>query len=846
MTTPSDKSASGRSPRMQWLRASLSSLRSRLLLLVFAAFVPMLGLTVYEGVGLRQQALIRAQENALSVARIAASDQARIIEGTRQLLMATTQLRPVRFPTPGTCSSAMAELLTLNPLYANLSAATPDGEVFCSALPLTESVNYGDSPLFQEVLRTKDFVVASYFTLRTTGKPGIAVLYPALDPEGQVQAVVFAGIDLDWLDGFVATTQLPEGSTLTLVDTNGRIVTRYPDPEQWRGQNIPASLLEPLSEQGEGLTEQVGLDGVRRLYAFTEFCCAGSDDLILSIGIPASVAFADANDLLIHNLVTLVAVALLALGIAWVGARSLVLKPVQVLLGAIERYDAGDLSMRTGLGAKGGEFGIVGSALDTMASTLQARLEERDRSAEELRREVARSEAMTLIAKRLNTQPGLESVLDTVCQETARALSVQAASVYLLDGEQNGLSRVVCSGLPEGCCKTIQGPLLSLLEAQEWRLAPVATNLYLARDLACGPQLCDWDIRSLAVVPVAHEGQCIGALFAFALGEERVFLQEEIDFLKAISDEVAVAVANARLYESLRREERARADLLHALISAQEDERKRIARELHDETSQAVSSLILGIDGVSMALEGRVLAASQRLHDAKRVVKDMLRWAQIPATGRQTVVDPRQGEINPQDGDRQGLNEIGCELDSMELALMGAIRDTNDGLQKAKSIAEGVLEGTRRLVYDLRPSLLDDLGLEPAIASYGASRLGPLGITLDLQCALQESRLSPALETALFRVAQEAISNIARHSGATRVLVQLEIVGLEVVMRVEDNGHGFARDDQPGEPWSGLGLKGMQERVSMLGGRLSIQTGIESGTLIEVRAPLVNREAASD
>jgi two-component system sensor histidine kinase UhpB len=241
-----------------------------------------------------------------------------------------------------------------------------------------------------------------------------------------------------------------------------------------------------------------------------------------------------------------------------------------------------------------------------------------------------------------------------------------------------------------------------------------------------------------------------------------------------------------------------------------------------------------------------VLAASQHLYAAKRVVKDMLKWVQLSAAGRQTVVDPRQGELNPQDGDRQRLNEISCELDSMDLALMGAIRDTNDGLQRAKSIAEGTLEGTRRLVYDLRPSLLDDLGLEPAIASYCASRLGPLGITLDLQCALQESRLSPALETALFRIAQEAISNVARHSGATRVLIQLGIAGLEVVMRVEDNGHGFVRDDQPGEPRSGLGLKGMQERVSMLGGRLNIQTGIASGTLIEVRAPLVNREDASD
>jgi signal transduction histidine kinase len=822
------------------------SLRARMLMLVLLAFLPLFLLTLYEGLEQRQQALMRAQENALSVARMAASNQARMIEGTRQLLMATTQIRPVRFPTPGTCSQAMAALLTLNPLYSNLAALTPDGEVFCSALPLTENVNYSDLPFFQEVLRVKDFVFASYITPRIAGKPGIAVLYPALDAEGQVQTVVFAGIDLDWLDGFVATAQLPEGSTLTLVDASGTIVTRYPDPERWRGQNLPTSLLEPLLEQGEGLTEQVGLDGVRRLYAFTSFCCAGSGDLILRIGIPTSIAFADANNLMIRNLITLVAVTLLALGIAWVGARFLVLEPVQVLLGAIKRYDAGDFSARTGLGADVGEFGSVGNALDTMASTLQARLKERDRSAEELRREVARSEAMALIAKRLNTQLGLEDVLGTVCQEAARALSAQAASVYLLDGEQNRLSRVVCSGLPEDCYETIQMTLQSLLETPEWPHGVVVTHVCTTPDLAYGQLLCEWDIRGLAGVPLLHEGQILGALFVFALGEEQVFLKDDIDFLRAISDEATAAVLNARLYESLRREERARANLLHALISAQEDERKRIARELHDETSQDVSSLIVGIDAVSMALEGRVLAASQHLYAAKRVVKDMLKWAQLSAAGLQTVVNPRQGGLNPQDGDRQRLNEISRELDSMDRALMGTIRDTNDGLQNAKSIAEGILEGTRRLVYDLRPSLLDDLGLEPAIASYCASRLGPLGIALDLQYAVQESRLSPALETMLFRIAQEAINNIVRHSGATRTLVQLGTSGSDVVMRVEDNGHGFVLDDQPGEPCSGLGLKGMRERVDMLGGRLNIQTGMGRGTVIEVRTPLVNQEAANE
>jgi len=149
-------------------------------------------------------------------------------------------------------------------------------------------------------------------------------------------------------------------------------------------------------------------------------------------------------------------------------------------------------------------------------------------------------------------------------------------------------------------------------------------------------------------------------------------------------------------------------------------------------------------------------------------------------------------------------------------------------------------------VRDLRPSLLDDLGLVPAISWYGEERLKPLGISLSLHCQGTEGRLPAAIETALFRIAQEAITNVARHAQASEVRVTLEMGGGRVRLVVEDNGQGFdpaavATVKQSGR---GLGLRGMQERAAILGGECHIRSGVGEGTAITVEAPLPGGDRA--
>jgi signal transduction histidine kinase len=229
--------------------------------------------------------------------------------------------------------------------------------------------------------------------------------------------------------------------------------------------------------------------------------------------------------------------------------------------------------------------------------------------------------------------------------------------------------------------------------------------------------------------------------------------------------------ANAQLRER----EEARAQLLRKVISAQEDERKRIARELHDETSQGLAVLTMGLE----------------------TAQDAIRAGRTPR------------------------------------------------LDEEKALAVRTLEDVHRLILDLRPSVLDDLGLLSAIRWYADRQLATRGISV--RCEFGDvRRLPPEMETALFRVCQETMSNVARHAQATAVLVQVGVEGDEVVIDIEDDGKGFepetAGQREGRRPW---GLMGIRERAEILGGSARIDSAPGQGTRVAVRIPLRGPQSAT-
>jgi signal transduction histidine kinase len=157
-----------------------------------------------------------------------------------------------------------------------------------------------------------------------------------------------------------------------------------------------------------------------------------------------------------------------------------------------------------------------------------------------------------------------------------------------------------------------------------------------------------------------------------------------------------------------------------------------------------------------------------------------------------------------------------------------------------QSFIAKTLDEIHKVIYQLRPTLLDDLGLVPAVKWYAENYLEPVGITVDLETAGAERRLPMRVETALFRIIQEAITNIVRHARAGCTGISLEFKETSVAVRIEDDGIGFDVDralkSRNGE--RGLGLLGMKERAKLLGGVLSIKSRPGVGTEVAVEIPI--------
>lgn len=226
-----------------------------------------------------------------------------------------------------------------------------------------------------------------------------------------------------------------------------------------------------------------------------------------------------------------------------------------------------------------------------------------------------------------------------------------------------------------------------------------------------------------------------------------------------------------QLYEALREKEVVRERLLSQVIKAQEEERMRLARELHDELAQALTALSMRLESVERASGPHGTPLRQQVEQTRELT----------------------------------------------LRLLGE---------------------TRRLILALRPTMLDDLGLVSAIRWYAETHLTPLGVELDLATAGLKQRLPPETETTIFRIAQEAMNNIARHAQATRVSIRLELIEGRVTATIQDDGRGFdLAEVEVRDPAQRMGLLGMRERAGLVGGNLRIVSRPGAGTRVELEVP---------
>ena len=252
-------------------------------------------------------------------------------------------------------------------------------------------------------------------------------------------------------------------------------------------------------------------------------------------------------------------------------------------------------------------------------------------------------------------------------------------------------------------------------------------------------------------------------------------------FLRAFEVEIQRQIADlraARLEEATRREA-LRGELLLRVVSAQEAERKRVARELHDDTGQALTAIGLGLRAVA--------------------------------------------KLSDTDKDRARQN-----------------------LAKLETVVDGAMEDLQRMIADLRPSQLDDLGLPAALRWY-ANELRTRGtLQVDVEVLGEARGLEPPVTTGLFRVAQEALTNVVKHADESCAQVRLAYEFNQVCLEVEDCGRGFDPATALADEGAGWGLLGMAERAHLFGGTFDVDSVPGRGTRVRVTIPYRRQEAQAD
>jgi signal transduction histidine kinase len=358
-----------------------SSLRFRLILFVLLAALPALLITLFTGLEQRKDAAGEAQQEVMSLARLAAINQQMFVENTRMFMISMAHLPALGADNPALCDSLFSHIVDEHhPYYETLYITDPYANIICHASGTHVPSDLEDCPHYQKTLKAADFVVGNYHICDVTGHAILGIAYPILDDQGNLNHILHVSLDLGWINELAADAQLPAGSTLNVFDKEGVVLTHYPEPvENYSRQLEPGSFLFKLVEQGAGTGVGLGFDGVRRLYSITPME-GGDDQVYVTLGIPEETAFAEANRTLRRNMLILILMTGLAVAAAWLLGDMLIVRQTNALLSATRRLETGDLDARSGISSDGGELSQLARAFDQMAETIQQRETERDKA----------------------------------------------------------------------------------------------------------------------------------------------------------------------------------------------------------------------------------------------------------------------------------------------------------------------------------------------------------------------------------------------------------------------------------------------------------------------------------
>ena len=357
------------------MRRTNFSLSSRLWLVLALAIIPMFVLTVSEYLNERQAALSRVEHEArlmLQSTNIAEESARRHV---LQILRIMAKADNMRTLDPEDCTGLARRLMASSEDISNLGAAYPNGDIFCSAKETPATVNVKDRTWFREAASASEISQGQFLTGKISSKPGIVFGMPLRNAAGELRATLFISNNISWFDRLTENYQLPPGWTSALFSPNGDIISRYPDPDLWRGKSLdPASregLLKAIAEEQPRLVMR-SLDNVERLFVLAPLKLANRE-LIVSIGVPVGQTLEKVERTFWFRLALLSAVALLSIMLARYYLYALIERWVRRLQVGLDEVANGNFLTRIGSENTPSELGLLNQRFDEMTIALQHR-----------------------------------------------------------------------------------------------------------------------------------------------------------------------------------------------------------------------------------------------------------------------------------------------------------------------------------------------------------------------------------------------------------------------------------------------------------------------------------------